>query len=111
MKISVAMATYNGEACLNEQLESLVRQEHQPYELVVGDDGSSDRTLDILRAFAARAPFPVRVTVNPERLGFGENFLQTARRCSGEWIAFCDQDDVWLPHKLAACATAIEKEP
>jgi hypothetical protein len=103
MGVSVAMATYNGERFLGEQLESLAQQTLPPDELVVGDDGSSDRTLDILTDFARTAPFPVRVSRNPERLGFTNNFLHTASRCAGELIAFCDQDDVWLPTKLERC--------
>lgn len=107
--ISIAMATYNGEKYLQEQLDSLARQTYLPHELVVGDDGSSDGTIEILERFASVAPFPVRVEVNQQNLGYAENFLRTASRCAGGWIAFCDQDDVWLSNKLELCAHAIEK--
>jgi glycosyltransferase involved in cell wall biosynthesis len=109
--ISVAMATFNGERFLREQLDSLSQQELLPYELVVGDDGSTDNTLEVIEDFAARAPFPVHIASNPKNLGFGDNFLTAARRCAGDWIAFCDQDDVWLPNKLSDCAAAIEAHP
>ncbi len=109
--ISVAMATFNGETFLREQLDSLSQQELLPYELIVGDDGSTDRTLEIIEDFAVKAPFPVRITSNPKNLGFGDNFLAAAQRCTGDWIAFCDQDDVWLPNKLSDCAAAIEAHP
>lgn len=108
-KISVAMATYNGGKYLREQLASLAAQNHLPHELHVGDDGSQDDSLAILAEFERTAPFPVIIHRNPQRLGCAENFLQTAHRCSGEWIAFCDQDDVWLPEKLAACAEGISR--
>jgi glycosyltransferase involved in cell wall biosynthesis len=78
---------------------------------VVGDDGSTDGTLEILERFAKRAPFPVRIQQNPANLGYGENFLSTASRCSGEWIAFCDQDDVWLPDKLAFATRILSRFP
>lgn len=107
--ISVALATYNGEKYLREQLDSLLAQTLQPCELVVGDDGSTDQTLDILQKFKADAPFPVHITQNPNSLGFGDNFLATASRCHGDWIAFCDQDDVWLPRKLSDCWSAIKQ--
>jgi len=107
VRISVAMATYNGSKYLRAQLDSLAAQSHLPHELHVGDDGSSDDTLAILDDFARHAPFPVVVRRNPEKYQFPENFLRTAYRCTGDWIAFCDQDDVWLPEKLAACAEAI----
>ena len=89
------MATFNGDTYLSPQLQSLARQTLLPHELVVCDDGSTDRTLEIVRAFAADAPFPVRVHRNDEHLGFADNFLKAAVLCGGELIAFCDQDDVW----------------
>ncbi len=110
MRISVAMATYNGERFLREQLESLARQTLPPSELVVGDDGSTDRTLDIVAEFARSAPFPVLVHRNEANLGYTSNFLQTAARCSGDLVAFCDQDDIWLPHKLERCARAFSDQ-
>jgi rhamnosyltransferase len=104
---SVAMATYNGERFLQEQLDSLARQTLLPYELVACDDGSTDGTLDILRNFEAKAPFPVHIYQNETRLGHGPNFLRAASLCSGSLIAFCDQDDVWLEQKLGRCAATI----
>lgn len=102
--VSVAMATYNGERFLQEQLDSLARQTLLPCELVACDDGSTDGTLDILQRFAANAPFPVRIFRNPFRLGSGFNFLEALARCTGDLVAFCDQDDIWLEKKLAVCA-------
>lgn len=98
--ISVAMATYNGERYIEEQLASLASQYYLPSELVVSDDGSTDTTLDIIERFAKIAPFPVRVLPKHERLGFSDNFLNAAEHCRGAYIAFCDQDDKWLPQKL-----------
>jgi glycosyltransferase involved in cell wall biosynthesis len=109
--ISIAMATYNGEKYLREQLKSLADQTYLPCELVVGDDGSTDGTIAILNEFSRRAPFPIRIIRNPENLGYGDNFLRTAAECTGDWIAFCDQDDVWSPKKLELCAEAIHRHP
>lgn len=103
------MATYNGGRFLQEQLDSLARQTLLPYELVACDDGSTDGTLGILRMFAAKAPFPVRIFENDVRLGHGGNFLQAASLCSGELVAFSDQDDVWLDRKLERSAEAIDE--
>lgn len=107
MIISIALATHNGEKFLRQQLESLAEQLLLPYELVVGDDGSTDGTIDIIEEFAKIAPFPVFLERNAQPLGYGENFLHTASRCAGDWIAFCDQDDVWLPNKLEAFGREI----
>ncbi|TCS71940.1 LmbE family N-acetylglucosaminyl deacetylase [Sulfuritortus calidifontis] len=100
MRISIAMATYNGAKYLQEQLDSLAAQTLLPCELVICDDGSTDATLEIAERFAVRAPFPVRIHRNEKNLGYADNFLKAASLCEGDWIAFCDQDDVWLPHKL-----------
>lgn len=101
MKISVALATYNGERFIRQQLESLAGQTRLPDELVVTDDCSSDCTLEIVAEFARTAPFPVRIYRNDRNIGYGDNFLRAAELCVGDWIAYCDQDDVWLSGKLA----------
>ncbi len=99
-RISIALATYNGATFLQEQLESLAGQTLVPDELVVCDDQSSDATVEILHRFALRAPFPVHVRVNDERLGWRGNFVEATGLCSHDLVAFCDQDDVWYPGKL-----------
>lgn len=103
----MALCTYNGAPYLEAQLESLLAQARPPDELVVGDDASTDATPELLAAFAQRAPFPVLITVNERRLGVAENFAATLGRCSGELIATCDQDDVWLPERLRAAEAAM----
>ena len=106
--ISIAMATYNGERFIRQQLDSFSRQTLLPYELVACDDGSNDSTLSILRDFSRSAPFPVVVVKNPERLGHTANFLKAARMCQGDLIAFSDQDDEWLPQKLSRMLQASD---
>jgi glycosyltransferase involved in cell wall biosynthesis len=105
--VSVALATYNGERYIDEQLDSLLAQTVLPCELVVSDDGSTDGTLARVRAFAERAPFPVRILDKTERLGFADNFLHAAEQCSGDLIVFCDQDDVWQPGKIAVARDRV----
>lgn len=100
MLVSVAMATYNGQRYLQEQLESVAAQTAIPAELVVSDDGSTDGTVSLIKTFAEKAPFPVRILQKEGRLGFADNFLHAATRCKHDLVAFCDQDDVWLPTKL-----------
>lgn len=99
--IAVAMATFNGQAHLQAQLASLAVQTSLPAELVVADDGSSDDTVRLLTEFSERAPFPMRVIQNRTRLGYAGNFMVAAAACESDLIAFCDQDDVWEPTKLA----------
>lgn len=98
---SVAMCTYNGARFLGAQLASVAAQTRAPDELVVCDDRSTDETASIVRAFAAAAPFAVRLHVNEENLGSTKNFERAVSLCEGELIALSDQDDAWLPQKLA----------
>ena len=107
-RVSVALATCNGEAFLAEQLESLAAQTLPPYEVVISDDASDDRTLEIARSWAGR--LPLRIQANARRLGFRDNFLQAVNLCSGDVIALCDQDDVWLPRKLETCVERLERD-
>lgn len=100
-RISVAMATYNGERYLPEMLDSLASQTRLPDELVIRDDGSTDDTLAVVDDFAGRAGFPVRVLPPGERLGYAQNFVTVSRACTGDLLFFADQDDVWHADKLA----------
>jgi glycosyltransferase involved in cell wall biosynthesis len=104
---SIAMATYNGEKYLSDQLRSLAEQTVLPREMVICDDESNDSTTRIVEQFAARAPFPVRFIRNEKRLGYYENFMKAAGLCTSDYIAFCDQDDVWLSEKLAVAQRYI----
>lgn len=107
IKISIALSTCNGAKFLKSQLDSILNQSYFPYELQIGDDCSTDETQYIVRDFALKAPFKVSFYKNKIRLGYGSNFIETALRCDGDWIAFCDQDDVWLPNKLERCVEEI----
>ena len=94
------MCTYNGERFLPEQLASIAAQTRLPDELVVCDDRSTDRTLAIVREFAASVSFPVKVFENKRNLGYSANFEAAIRRCEGDLIALSDQDDIWYPNRL-----------
>lgn len=102
MFVSVAMATYNGERYLWQQLESLAMQARLPDELVVTDDQSTDATVALVERFSRQAPFPVHLEVNESRLGPTQNFGRALSLCRGDLILLCDQDDVWLPEKIRA---------
>lgn len=104
--ISVALCTYNGAQHLRQQLDSLLAQTYRPLEIVAVDDGSTDATRAILEEYRARDT-RLRVFENPSNLGFRRNFERAMSLCTGEFIAPCDQDDVWLPEKLSTLRDAI----
>jgi glycosyltransferase involved in cell wall biosynthesis len=108
--LSVAMCTYNGARFLPEQLESIAAQTRLPGELVVCDDRSTDESVEIVRNFARRAPFPVRLEINEENLGSTKNFEKAISLCQGEIIALADQDDVWHAEKLSCIANVLEHD-
>jgi glycosyltransferase involved in cell wall biosynthesis len=104
VKVSIAMATYNGAAFIEEQLQSFLYQTRQPDELIITDDGSTDKTLDIIRTFAERAPFKVWWDQNEQNLGYAGNFNKALRHTTGDLVFLSDQDDVWFPEKIDTLA-------
>ena len=111
LKVSVAMCTYNGEAFLKEQLESILTQTIYPNELIVCDDCSKDSTLEILYAFKNICNFPVTIIVNKKNIGINKNFENAIAHCSGEVIALADQDDIWLPTKIEEIICVFQDNP
>jgi hypothetical protein len=107
-RVCIVMTTFNGELYLEDQLRSIASQTLLPNEMIVSDDGSTDRTIEILKDFAKSAAFPVKINLNLIRLGFSENFFQTVRKSSSQLIAFCDQDDVWDLKKLEICCKSFD---
>ncbi|TDA67423.1 glycosyltransferase family 2 protein [Sulfuricurvum sp. IAE1] len=103
--VSVIIASYNGASYIRAQLESIAAQTLQPEEIIVQDDCSSDDTVEIVRSYLSR--LPIRLHVNPENLGYVRNFESALAKAQGEYIALCDQDDVWEPHKLETLVNAI----
>ncbi|HEY1937775.1 MAG TPA: glycosyltransferase family 2 protein [Candidatus Angelobacter sp.] len=110
-KISVAMCTCNGETYLQEQLESILVQTMPPDELIVCDDASTDRTVGILNTFKRQCNFPVTLIVNKNRVGVCKNFENAIAHCSGDIIVLSDQDDIWLPFKIATLMATFESDP
>lgn len=97
----MALAAYNGEEFIREQIDSILSQTVQDFELVAVDDCSSDSTWSVLQEFA-RKDKRIRAYKNQENLGFKKNFEKALSLCQGDYVALCDQDDIWLPNHLEA---------
>lgn len=104
--ISIAMATYNGGKYLKEQIESILAQTIQDFELVVCDDCSTDETVSILNTYASEDN-RIHVFVNERNLGFKKNFENAILKAQGDFVALCDQDDIWLPNHLESLYNAM----
>jgi glycosyltransferase involved in cell wall biosynthesis len=100
MRVSIAMATFNGADYIDEQLTSLFNQTLLPHELIICDDGSTDGTRDCIHAFQKTAPFSIKIFNNCITLGYAQNFAKAISLCSGDIIFLCDQDDYWYPGKI-----------
>src|SRR5574344_2136916 len=96
--ISLALPTYNGEKYLREQLDSIFNQTMVPEEIVVVDDRSTDSTIQILEEYKQK--YGLKYYINEQNLGYNKNFEKAITLCQGDYIALCDQDDVWLPEKI-----------
>lgn len=104
--VSVALCVHNGAAFLREQVESVLAQSESRLELVALDDASTDASLALLHEYAARDA-RVRVVANPRNLGASRSFERAMALGRAPFIAPCDQDDVWHPHKLARLLAVI----
>lgn len=109
-KVAILLAEKDGAAFLADQLTSLVRQTHRDWELFVSMDGASEPSEKILRQFARTHPNQPVTMVRGPGLGFAQNFLSLLDHVpqDAQYIAFCDQDDVWLPNKLAHQIARLE---
>jgi glycosyltransferase involved in cell wall biosynthesis len=122
-RVAVVVATFDGEKYLADQLDSISGQSRPPDLVVVSDDGSTDGTLTIVRDFAGRTSFPVRVVQRstPRPSGARLTDLVAANVQRGvaalnltdavDFVAFADQDDVWFENKLATLLEHLEGCP
>lgn len=99
------MATYNGEKYIEQQLDSILTQSYTDFELIICDDCSKDRTTEIIKTYSDSR---IKLYVNNENLGFKNNFQKAVSLCKGDYIAFCDQDDIWTSDHLEYLLTNIE---
>ena len=112
-QIAILMGLHNGQRWLDDQLESLRCQTHTNWSLLVSDDGSADQGPALVERFAQSCPVEgVAIHPGPCR-GFARNYLSMLALVdpSVDTIAFCDQDDVWLPDRLARAARALRHVP
>lgn len=105
----MAMATYNGEKYIKEQLDSIIANLSGEDEIVISDDGSNDATCEIIHEYQRIYPF-IRLLEGP-RQGVISNFEHAIAACKGDYIFLSDQDDVWTLDKVSSVMNAFEREP
>ncbi|HEO2798974.1 TPA: glycosyltransferase family 2 protein [Streptococcus agalactiae] len=109
MKVNILMATYNGEKFLAQQIESIQKQTFKEWNLLIRDDGSSDKTCDIIRNFTAKDSRIRFINENEHHnLGVIKSFFMLVNYEVADFYFFSDQDDVWLPEKLSVSLEAAK---
>lgn len=111
--VTILMGLWNGAAHLEAQLESFAAQTHRDWRLVVSDDGSADDGPAIVDRFAAGRPEGRVRRLDGPRRGVAQNYLSMVRALPEEpgWLAFADQDDIWLPERLERGLAALQALP
>lgn len=109
MKVNILMATYNGEKFLAQQIESIQKQTFKEWNLLIRDDGSSDKTCDIIRNFTVKDSRIRFINENEHHnLGVIKSFFTLVNYEVADFYFFSDQDDVWLPEKLSVSLEAAK---
>lgn len=110
MTTSIAMTTYNGKRYVEELLDSIRNQSVQPDEVIIVDDKSTDGTYDIVNEYIAKYGLKNwKNQRNEKNLGWRANFREAFKRCSGDLIFLCDQDDIWMPDKIECMKKVMEE--
>ena len=104
--ISVAMATYNGEKYIKEQIDSILSQLNKNDEIIISDDGSKDNTIKIIKSFKDKR---IKIIEGPHQ-GVKQNFANAIKSCNGKYIFLSDQDDIWEKNKVKTVLNTFEKE-
>ena len=113
IRTSVAMATYNGAEYVVEQLESIRTQSMPVDEVIIHDDRSTDDTVAIVEKYIREHGLERtwKVSQNPKNLGYAANFISAVKETVGEYIFFCDQDDIWVPDRVEVMVGQMEEHP
>lgn len=99
--IEILMATYNGEKFISHQIESILGQSFDNWQLLIRDDGSLDGTLDIIYGYINKYPEKIKIIKDSlKNLGPAKSFEQLLNHSTAEYVMFSDQDDIWLPQKI-----------
>ncbi len=108
MKFEILLSTYNGSKYIKEQLDSIIDQSYCNWQILIADDKSNDKTLDIIKNYAKKDK-RISFYENEKRLGPLISFSNLIKNSSGEYLVFCDQDDIWSKNKLEIINQHINK--
>ena len=98
--VDILLAVYNGEKYLKEQLNSIINQTYQDFNIIIRDDGSTDDSFDIIKEFTLLYPEKIKIVEGKPSGSAKNNFFELMNHTNSDYIMFCDQDDVWLKNKI-----------
>ncbi len=107
--VDILLTTFNGENYIKEQMDSLLNQTYDNYRILVRDDGSTDKTCQIINDYRKR--YPDKVIIIEDKLcakSAAKNFWILIKHATADYVMFCDQDDYWFPNKIADSVKALE---
>lgn len=105
-RVSIAMATYNGEKYIEEQIKSILKNLNEDDEIIISDDGSTDKTLDIIKDIGDKR---IKIIEGPHN-GIKKNFENAIKNTKGKYIFLSDQDDIWNENKVKDVIKSFKKE-
>jgi len=108
--VDIVLSSYNGEAYISEQIDSILKNTYQQWRLFVCDDGSTDKTGEIVTKYEKEYEGKIFWKPNKNNRGCMRSFLEGAINCEADYIMFCDQDDYWLPNKIEVTLKAMKME-
>lgn len=106
-KVAILLSTYNGEKYLREQIDSILAQTYDNFELIVRDDGSRDSTVEIVKEYIEKSD-KITLMVG-KNLGFIKSFFELLKHSDADYFSFADQDDIWLPNKIELAVNSLNK--
>lgn len=111
--VSIFLITYNQEKFIGQTIQSILEQQiHFSYQLVIGEDCSTDNTRRICEKYASKYPEKIKLLPSERNLGLIQNFIRTYKDCDGKYVAICDGDDYWTdPLKLQKQVDFLENNP
>ena len=111
--VTVIIPSFNSSPFIETAIQSVLKQTYPSYEIIIVDDGSRDNSMELLKKLGGQHPELIRIYTHPDHqnLGLGETYRLGIQHAHGEWIAFLEQDDYWVPENLAKKITAFERFP
>jgi glycosyltransferase involved in cell wall biosynthesis len=110
-RVSVLLITYNHEKFVGDAIDSILIQNYPNMEVVIGDDGSTDKTPEILHDYRNKYPEIIRLVISPTNMGITENCNRILKECNGEYVAMFAGDDLWLPGKIKKQVELFQRNP